>query len=32
MECDHEWVELVDDAGELVEPAADVCIHCGETR
>ena len=28
-ECEHEFVELVDEDGELVEPAQDVCIHCG---
>lgn len=31
-ECDHEWVEGVDDDGNLVEPAYDVCVHCGEVR
>ena len=28
-ECEHEWVEAVDDNGKLIEPAYDVCIHCG---
>lgn len=27
--CDHEWVEGVDEEGQLVEPAYDVCVHCG---
>jgi hypothetical protein len=31
-ECDHDWQEAVDDDGELIEPAYDVCIQCGEER
>ena len=31
-ECDHQFVEGVDDEGRLVEPAYDVCVHCGERR
>lgn len=31
-DCDHEWVEGVDDDGNLAEPAYDVCVDCGETR
>lgn len=31
-ECDHEWVEGVDDDGHLIEPAFDVCINCGAER
>jgi hypothetical protein len=31
-ECDHEWVEGVDDEGNLEEPAYDVCVNCGEVR
>lgn len=30
--CDHEWVEGTDDEGHLVEPAYDVCIHCGAVQ
>ena len=31
-DCDHEWVEGVDDDGNLEEPAYDVCVNCGEIR
>lgn len=31
-ECEHEWVEGTDDDGNLVEPAYDVCVNCGEVR
>lgn len=31
-ECDHRWVEAVDDIGELLEPAHDICVNCGERR
>jgi hypothetical protein len=30
--CDHEFVEGVDEEGNLIEPAFDVCIHCGKVR
>jgi hypothetical protein len=30
--CQHEWTEAVDDNGQLIEPAMDVCIHCGASR
>lgn len=30
--CDHEWVEGVDEDGNLEEPAYDVCVQCGERR
>jgi hypothetical protein len=30
--CQHEFVEAVDEDGELIEPASDICIHCGEER
>ena len=29
-ECNHNWVEGVDENGKLIEPAQDVCINCGE--
>jgi hypothetical protein len=31
-DCQHEFVEGVDEDGEPVEPAYDVCIHCGERQ
>jgi hypothetical protein len=30
--CQHEFVESVDEDGNLIEPAFDMCIHCGERR
>lgn len=30
--CDHDWQKLVDDEGNLVEPAQDICVNCGEKR
>ena len=32
LECQHLWVEGVDENGDLVEPPYDVCYHCGEKR
>jgi hypothetical protein len=31
-DCEHEWHEAVDDNGQPIEPAADVCVQCGERR
>jgi len=31
-DCDHDWVEGVDDDGNLVEPPYDVCVNCGAER
>lgn len=31
-ECDHSWVEAVDERGKLLEPAHDICVNCGERR
>lgn len=30
--CDHQWAEAVDENGDLVEPAMDICVQCGERR
>lgn len=27
--CDHEWAEAVDEEGQLIEPAHDICTSCG---
>lgn len=32
LPCQHDWHEGVDDEGQLVEPAYDVCINCGVRR
>lgn len=31
-DCEHNWVEGIDDDGELEEPPYDVCTNCGEVR
>lgn len=28
----HRFVEATDEEGQLIEPAHDICIHCGELR
>lgn len=28
----HNWTEGVDEDGQLVEPAHDICTNCGVTR
>lgn len=30
--CDHEWTEGVDEDGNLIEPAFDVCTKCGKEQ
>lgn len=30
--CKHEFVEAVDDDGNLIEPPFDICIQCGQVR
>jgi hypothetical protein len=31
-DCEHDWVEGVDDDGHLAEPPYDVCINCGAVQ
>jgi hypothetical protein len=30
--CAHDWNEAVDADGNLIEPAYDICVNCGERR
>lgn len=32
LSCKHHWVEGVDEDGQLIEPAFDVCTSCGKIQ